>query len=56
MSVFVIIIIIIIIYLLKQNSTNKKCTQRAQTSGFRTLDSRIRSVIRIATKIVLLGP
>ena len=29
---------------------------RSGGSGFRTLDSRIRSVIRIATKIVLLGP
>jgi len=46
------------------HTKNKKCTQRAQTStdpedpdgGFRTLVSRIQSVIRIATKIVSLGP
>jgi len=30
--------------------------RRSGGSGFRTLDSRIRSVIRIATKIVSLGP
>jgi len=36
--------------------TNLCRTQQSGGSGFRTLDSRIRSVIRIATKIVSLGP
>ena len=43
------------------NTHNKKHSEstnlrRSGGSGFRTLDSRIRSVIRIATKIVSLGP
>ena len=38
---------------LRSESTNLR---RSGGSGFRTLDSRIRSVIQIATKIVSLGP
>jgi len=42
------------------NTTRKLCSEstnlrRSGGSGFQTLDSRIRSVIRIATKIVSLG-
>jgi len=36
--------------------TNLRRTRQSGGSEFRTLDSRIRSVIRIATKIVSRGP
>jgi len=41
---------------IRSESTNLRRTRQSGGSGFRTLDSRIRSVIRIATKIVSLGP
>jgi len=47
---------IVVKYLTRKLHSESTNLCRFGGSGFRTLDSRIRSVIRIATKIVTLGP